>query len=164
MITLKSFERSPHLRAIDNLVLVVPSDPLETEGALRAAAEHAGPVFVRVSRMGVPAVNNHGYRFERNQRPISRCAIDTGDGHLIRQATDLQLLLRAGRCAAPVAQDQDADQLAAEPERQHDERAGAEPGDRVEVAGKLVGPGLQEHQLRAVEQVLHILRAELDTA
>src|SRR5215467_3853345 len=58
-----SIEDIAWLRAIDNLVLLVPPDPLETEQALRAAGEHDGPVFVRVSRMGVPAVNPADSRF-----------------------------------------------------------------------------------------------------
>lgn len=59
-----SIEDVAWLRAIDNLVIIVPADPAETGQALRAAVEHEGPVFVRVSRMGVPAVYDPGYRFE----------------------------------------------------------------------------------------------------
>ncbi|HTW10600.1 MAG TPA: transketolase C-terminal domain-containing protein [Acidimicrobiales bacterium] len=58
-----SIEDVAWLRAIDNIVVIVPADPAETEQALRAAVEHEGPVFVRVSRMGVPAVYGPGYRF-----------------------------------------------------------------------------------------------------
>jgi transketolase len=59
-----SIEDIAWLRAIDNLVLIVPADPLETGQALRAAAAHDGPVFVRVSRLGVPSVYAADYRFE----------------------------------------------------------------------------------------------------
>jgi transketolase len=59
-----SIEDIAWLRAIDNLVLIVPADPLETAQALDAAAEHEGPVFIRVSRMGVPAVHGEDYRFQ----------------------------------------------------------------------------------------------------
>ena len=58
-----SIEDVAWLRAIANLVVVVPADPVETEQALVAAYEHEGPVFVRVARMGVPAVYEPGYRF-----------------------------------------------------------------------------------------------------
>jgi transketolase len=58
-----SLEDVAWLRAIDNMVVIVPSDPAETEQALRASLDHDGPVFVRVSRMGVPAVNAPDYRF-----------------------------------------------------------------------------------------------------
>ena len=100
-----SVEDVAWLRAIDNLVVVVPSDPLETECALRAAAEHAGPVFVRVSRMGVPAVNNHGYRFELGK--ATRLA-DGGDvtvianGTMVSRALEAAALLAADGIAARV--------------------------------------------------------------
>jgi transketolase len=59
-----SIEDIAWLRAIDNLVLIVPADPFETGQALRAALEYPGPVFVRISRMGVPAVYGPDYHFE----------------------------------------------------------------------------------------------------
>ena len=59
-----SIEDVAWLRAIANIVVVVPADPLETEQALVAAADHEGPVFVRVSRMAVPSVYREGYHFE----------------------------------------------------------------------------------------------------
>jgi transketolase len=46
------------------LTLIVPSDPWETEQAIRAAASLDGPVFVRVSRMPVPAIARTAPRFE----------------------------------------------------------------------------------------------------
>jgi transketolase len=58
-----SIEDIAWLRAIDNLAVVVPADPRETEQALRAALEHDGPVFIRVSRMGVPSVYGEDYQF-----------------------------------------------------------------------------------------------------
>lgn len=58
-----SIEDLAWLRAIPNLTIIVPSDPAETGQAIRWAAGHPGPVFIRVSRMGVPAVNPVGYRF-----------------------------------------------------------------------------------------------------
>jgi transketolase len=58
-----SIEDVAWLRAIANLVIVVPADPLETEQAITVAGEHDGPVFVRVSRMGVPAVYEPSYHF-----------------------------------------------------------------------------------------------------
>ncbi|MFV2022391.1 transketolase family protein [Micromonospora sp. LOL_023] len=58
-----SIEDLAWLRAIPNLSVVVPSDPTETAQAIRWAAGHPGPVFIRVSRMGVPTVNAEDYRF-----------------------------------------------------------------------------------------------------
>ena len=58
-----SIEDVAWLRAVDNIAIVVPADPLETSQALRAARDYPGPVFIRVSRMGVPAVYGADYRF-----------------------------------------------------------------------------------------------------
>jgi transketolase len=58
-----SIEDLAWLRAIPGLTVIVPSDPVETAQALRWAAQHGGPVYVRVSRMGVPDVNPPGYEF-----------------------------------------------------------------------------------------------------
>jgi hypothetical protein len=49
-----SIEDIAWLRAIDNITIVVPADPIETAAAMRWAAETEGPVFIRVSRMSVP--------------------------------------------------------------------------------------------------------------
>jgi transketolase len=58
-----SIEDIAWLRAIHNITIVVPADPVETATALRWAAEYEGPVFIRVSRMSVPQVNADDYAF-----------------------------------------------------------------------------------------------------
>ena len=59
-----SIEDIAWMRAIANMTVIVPADPLETEQAVQAAAEHTGPVYLRLSRMGVPIVHASDYRFE----------------------------------------------------------------------------------------------------
>ncbi|WP_423066861.1 transketolase family protein [Devosia sp. CN2-171] len=59
-----SIEDMAWLRLLNNLTLIVPSDPWETEQAIRAAAALDGPVFVRVSRMPVPDLPRTSPRFE----------------------------------------------------------------------------------------------------
>jgi transketolase len=59
-----SLEDVAWLRAIDNMVIVVPADARETEQSLWAAVEHDGPVFIRVSRMAVPPIFNDDYQFQ----------------------------------------------------------------------------------------------------
>ncbi len=58
-----SIEDLAWLRLLTNLTLIVPSDPWETEQAIRAAAALDGPVFIRVSRMPVPALPRRNPRF-----------------------------------------------------------------------------------------------------
>ena len=52
------------MRALGNMTVLVPADPLETEQAVREAARMVGPVFLRVSRMPVPAVHGPDYVFQ----------------------------------------------------------------------------------------------------
>lgn len=59
-----SIEDLAWLRLLTNLTILVPSDPWETEQAIRAAAELDGPVFVRMSRMPVPAISRRNAKFE----------------------------------------------------------------------------------------------------
>lgn len=59
-----SIEDMAWLRLLTNLTVIVPSDPWETEQAIRAAAALDGPVFVRVSRMPVPALARNNPKFE----------------------------------------------------------------------------------------------------
>ena len=42
------------MRLLPGLAIVAPSDPWETARAVEAAAEHEGPVFLRISRFPVP--------------------------------------------------------------------------------------------------------------
>ena len=53
-----SIEDLAWTRAIANLTVVVPADPIETDQALRVAADMVGPVFLRISRMPVPEVHS----------------------------------------------------------------------------------------------------------
>jgi transketolase len=58
-----SIEDLAWLRAIANLPVIVPADPVETEQAIRWAARTEGPAFIRVSRAPVPVVHEPGYEF-----------------------------------------------------------------------------------------------------
>ena len=58
-----SIEDMAWLRLLTNLTIIVPSDPWETEEAVRASAALDGPVFVRISRMPVPAIERSDIRF-----------------------------------------------------------------------------------------------------
>lgn len=51
-----SIEDLAWLRLFNNMKLIVPADPWQTAEAIKAAASYDGPVFVRVSRMAVPAL------------------------------------------------------------------------------------------------------------
>ncbi len=59
-----SIEDLAWTRAIANMTVVVPADPVETAQAVRAAAAMDGPVFLRISRLPVPNVHAADYEFE----------------------------------------------------------------------------------------------------
>jgi transketolase len=58
-----SIEDLAWLRTIPGLTVLVPTDPTDTAQAVRWAATAGRPVFIRVSRMGVPDVMPQGYQF-----------------------------------------------------------------------------------------------------
>jgi len=58
-----SIEDIAWLRTMHNLTILVPSDPWETAEAIKAAAELDGHVFIRVSRMPVPALKRQNASF-----------------------------------------------------------------------------------------------------
>lgn len=60
------------MRALPNLVLVVPADPTETRAAVRFAMQHEGPVYLRLSRMLVPEVHGETYHFEMGRAVVLR--------------------------------------------------------------------------------------------
>lgn len=75
-----SIEDLAWLRPLSNLMTIVPSDPWETEQAIRFAAAYEGPVFIRVSRYPVPAL----------QHTIDR--IEPGKAEVMREGHDVAIL------------------------------------------------------------------------
>ena len=67
-----SIEDFAWTRAIANLTVVAPADPEETRQAVHAAAHTPGPIFLRLSRMGVPAIYDRDYRFEIGKASLLR--------------------------------------------------------------------------------------------
>ena len=92
-----SIEDLAWLRAIDNMVVVVPADPIETAAAMRWAAATDGPVFIRVSRMSVPQIYTDDYTFQPGTATAVR---DGGDVTLISNGTVLWRALVAAESLA----------------------------------------------------------------
>ena len=57
-------EETAALRVIPNLVLLSPSDPVQTQKMTRAAASHVGPMAIRVPAPPVPTVYKDNVPFE----------------------------------------------------------------------------------------------------
>lgn len=53
------------MRTIPGMVILNPADDVEAKAAVRAAAEHDGPVYLRFGRLPVPVINDEtAYKFE----------------------------------------------------------------------------------------------------
>jgi transketolase len=94
--THQSIEDLAWLRSIPGLAVIVPSDPAETAQVIRWAARYDGPVFVRVSRMGVPDVNPPGYEFAPGKAVTLRDGADVtivATGTVVIRALDAAGLL-----------------------------------------------------------------------
>lgn len=100
-----SIEDFAWLRVLNNLTVIVPSDAWETAEAVKWAAAHEGPVYLRLSRMPVPDLDvpNRVFRMGRAEQV---CAGD--DLTIIATGTNVHLavgaaeLLRATGIAARV--------------------------------------------------------------
>jgi transketolase len=91
-----SIEDLAWLRAMRELTVIVPSDPWETAEAIKAAAAHDGPVFVRVSRMPVPELT-HSSAFVIGKAEVLR---DGGDVAIIACGTIVHRALAAAEALA----------------------------------------------------------------
>jgi transketolase len=71
-----SIEDIAWTRLIPNLAVIVPADPVETRSTMKWAAQHDGPVFLRLSRMPVPVIHAEDYVFRAGEAVTLR---DGGD-------------------------------------------------------------------------------------
>ena len=67
-----SIEDFAWLRVLPNLPVVAPCDAIETAAAVEWAARYEGPVFLRLSRVGVPDVLPAGHSFELGKANLLR--------------------------------------------------------------------------------------------
>ncbi len=100
-----SIEDVAWLRAIDKLTVIVPADPWQTAEAVKAAVAHDGPVYLRLSRMPVPALDRTDARFEIGKAELLRGGGDVAiiaTGTLVHHALAAADALAAEGVAAQV--------------------------------------------------------------
>ena len=76
------------MREIPGMVVINPSDDIEAKAAVRAAYEHAGPVYLSFGRLAVPVINDRpDYHFE------------IGKGVVLKEGTDVTIFA-TGLCVS----------------------------------------------------------------
>jgi transketolase len=68
------------MRALPNMNIIVPADEIETQQAVRAAANMEGPVYLRLGRLAVPSIFDHDYTFI------------FGKGNLLKEGRDITII------------------------------------------------------------------------
>ena len=62
------------LRSLPNFVLLQPSDDIEAQQAVEWAAQHNGPVYLRLTRQKLPNVHRESYKFQMGAGDILQSA------------------------------------------------------------------------------------------
>jgi transketolase len=75
------------MRALPNMVVVAPGDPVEARLATQAVVEHDGPAYLRLGKAGEPVVHEQEPNFE------------LGRAITLREGTDLTLIASGGMLA-----------------------------------------------------------------
>ncbi|HHV58506.1 MAG TPA: transketolase family protein [Firmicutes bacterium] len=68
----QSIEDLALMRALPGMTVIVPADGPETKQAVRAAAAHNGPVYIRLGRSGVPVLFDADYEFTIGRAAVLR--------------------------------------------------------------------------------------------
>ncbi len=72
------------MRSLPNMTVIQPADEIETKQAVAFAAEHVGPVYMRLTRQKLPDVNPDSYSFQ------------SGKGVELEGGKDLTILATGG--------------------------------------------------------------------
>ena len=68
------------MRAVPNMVVLVPADGEETRQVVLAAAQYKGPVYIRMGRLDVPLLFGEEYQFE------------IGKANVLKEGTDVAIM------------------------------------------------------------------------
>jgi len=76
----QTFEDVTVYRVIPNFTIIVPADAIEAEKAKEAIAEHKGPVYLRLTRGGVPVLFEDSHKFH------------IGKGNVLKGGNDVTII------------------------------------------------------------------------
>lgn len=68
------------MRGMPNMTVIIPADCNECEQAIEFAANHIGPVYIRISRNNLPDIHSNDYKF------------DYLKANILKEGTDLTLI------------------------------------------------------------------------
>ncbi|MDD4570751.1 MAG: transketolase family protein [Tepidanaerobacteraceae bacterium] len=78
--THQSIEDLAIMRALPNMTVINPADGVEAKKAVKAAALHKGPVYLRFGRMAVETIFDEDYDFQ------------IGKGEILKEGTDVAII------------------------------------------------------------------------
>jgi len=88
------------MRALPNMTVICPGDPKETEGAVRYAHSHKGPVYLRLGKAKEPDVHNKPFDKSITLREGDVAVIATGN--ILATAKEVAERLNIGLISMPV--------------------------------------------------------------
>lgn len=100
-----SIEDFAWIRALPNVPVIAPADSIETAAAAEWAVSHVGPIFLRLSRVGVPDLFSSDHKFELGRADLMREGADVtiiANGVLTHRAMFAADLLSQSGIAARV--------------------------------------------------------------
>ncbi|MBE6563433.1 MAG: transketolase family protein [Ruminococcaceae bacterium] len=86
------------MRVIPGMTVICPADDVEARGAVEAAINHNGPVYLRFGRMAVPTVHSEDYKFEIGKGSVLKDGADVAiiaNGVEVAEAMDAAEMLKA---------------------------------------------------------------------
>jgi transketolase len=93
------------IRALPNIPVIQPADELETKQVIAYAVEHAGPLYLRLTRQNLEPVCPPDYRFQLGRWLVLRPGIDVtvvGTGGTLGNCLEAAKLLEADGISAEV--------------------------------------------------------------
>ncbi len=82
--THQSLEDIAVIRSLPNMVVIVPSDPIEIAGCVKEVTKYVGPVYIRIGSEKLPTFHNSSYHFS------------LGKGEILQKGQDITLITMGG--------------------------------------------------------------------
>lgn len=82
--THQSLEDIAIIRSLPNMIVIVPSDPIEIAACVKEVAKYIGPVYIRIGSEKLPTFHNLNYHFS------------LGKGEILKKGRDITLIAIGG--------------------------------------------------------------------